>query len=333
VYQCFTEKRELRQAIEDYLAEPFANSSVAQIYGYPMNDWCVEQVTDMSWLFSDLTTFDVDISKWNTSGVVDSELNLVWPARSVEDASNNIGRAILTPCFFVLTSLLFFALSSLLKVHFMFQNCESFKQDIGPWDVSNVKDFNHMFSGATTFRGWVDKWDVSSAENMQGMFSGDSFMNKYIAGWDVSKVRDMSFMFERARAFNMYLGDWNTGNVEDFSYMFFKADRFDRVIGSWNTAKAMYMTSMFEDAVVYNRFIGWDTQRVRDMSFMFSNAAAFNYYVGFNTQNVRYMVRSSQQSFSTPRFTAANGELNFHGPSLLHNFDISQTESHVLQGN
>ena len=35
-----------------------------RIYGWPMNSWCVGNVTDMSWLFYDMSTFNDDISTY-----------------------------------------------------------------------------------------------------------------------------------------------------------------------------------------------------------------------------------------------------------------------------
>ena len=40
-----------------------------QTYGWPMNSWCVGDVTDMSWLFNGMATFNEDISGWDTSNV------------------------------------------------------------------------------------------------------------------------------------------------------------------------------------------------------------------------------------------------------------------------
>ena len=34
-----------------------------------MNSWCVGDVTDMSWLFNGMATFNEDISGWDTSNV------------------------------------------------------------------------------------------------------------------------------------------------------------------------------------------------------------------------------------------------------------------------
>ena len=64
----------LYNAVRDYVSQDCANNNncaVAQRYGWPMNSWCVGSVTDMSDLFSFMSTFneDISVSGWDTSSV------------------------------------------------------------------------------------------------------------------------------------------------------------------------------------------------------------------------------------------------------------------------
>ena len=44
---------------------------------------------------------------------------------------------------------------------------ESFNQDIGNWDVSNVTDMNSMFYRAKSFNQDIGNWDVSKVTEMR----------------------------------------------------------------------------------------------------------------------------------------------------------------------
>jgi len=48
----------------------------------------------------------------------------------------------------------------------MFSESGSFNQDIGAWNVSNVKDMSRMFGSAIAFNQDIGAWDVSNVEDM-----------------------------------------------------------------------------------------------------------------------------------------------------------------------
>ena len=71
--ECFADRAELKTAVDQYVSQNCANNSncnVGQIYGYPMNSWCVGSVTNMYQLFLGMDTFNEDISAWDVSNVV-----------------------------------------------------------------------------------------------------------------------------------------------------------------------------------------------------------------------------------------------------------------------
>lgn len=86
--KCFENRNELKYAIDtcfhggegavsDYgtKVEISANEADCEhtktIYGWPMNEWCTDYVTDMHFLFSEKRDFNEDISDWNTSSCTD----------------------------------------------------------------------------------------------------------------------------------------------------------------------------------------------------------------------------------------------------------------------
>ena len=66
---CFVDRDELKTAVDIYVNTNCANNSnciVGQTYGWPMNSWCVGNVTDMSNLFRGMDRFNEDIAGWDT---------------------------------------------------------------------------------------------------------------------------------------------------------------------------------------------------------------------------------------------------------------------------
>ena len=141
----------LYQAVRDYMSQDCPNNNnctVGQTYGWPMNSWCVGNVTDMSWLFYDMDTFNGDLSSWDTSNV-----ESMWNMFDGATSFNNDLSAWNT--------------SSVTSLNSMFYGATSFNGDISSWDISNVIDMRRMFYGATSFNqdlcAWGDKFPYDNA--------------------------------------------------------------------------------------------------------------------------------------------------------------------------
>ena len=71
---CFPDGAELKIAVRAYVNQDCSNNEecdIGQTYGWPMNSWCVGNVQDMSWLFSQMDTFNENICAWDTSSATD----------------------------------------------------------------------------------------------------------------------------------------------------------------------------------------------------------------------------------------------------------------------
>jgi surface protein len=76
--ECFPSKVLLDLALAEYLLDNGPNTDVARRYGWPINNWCVSNITDFSRLFSpvnnlDKASFNEDISNWDMSNAITVE--------------------------------------------------------------------------------------------------------------------------------------------------------------------------------------------------------------------------------------------------------------------
>ena len=268
----------IRQAVSDWVSAPaFAEATYGAI-----STWDVSQVTDMSQLFEDKTTFNDDISNWDVSNVTNMS-NMFDTASSF---NQDIGA---------------WDVSNVTTMSAMFWEAKYFNQDISEWDTSSVTNMHSMFSGASSFSQDINTkevtinqvvytaWDVSSVVDMGGMFTAANSFNQDIGAWDVSSVIGMGGMFA-ATSFNQDISSWDVSSVKYLGGMFINASSFNQDIGSWDVSSigetgnymaAISMNYMFNNTgISISNFdasiIGW-----------YSNATAFPSNVRF-TGNVAY---------------------------------------------
>ena len=182
----------LYQAVGDYMSQDCPNNNncaVAQRYGWPMNSWCVGNVTDMTVLFEGMDTFNEDISGWDTSSVT-TMWDMFYGATSFNGDLSSWNT------------------SNVVNMDSMFRFAESFNGDISSWDTSSVTRMRWMFQGATSFNGDLSAWNTSSVTDMWSMFNGATLFNGDLSAWDVSSVTDIRRMFQGATSFNQDLCAW-----------------------------------------------------------------------------------------------------------------------------
>jgi len=236
---------------------------------------CTSGVQDLSFLFDNsripgfFYDFNVDISTWDTSNVVNME-SLFFGASAFNQ------------------SIELWDTSSVENMDSMFEGAAAFDGSIGDWDTSNVQSMSAMFRGAVTFNQEIRNWDTRSVELMDSMFERAVSFNQLIDIWDTQSLKDMDSMFKNASVFNLPIGDWDTSSVEDMESVFYGATSFNQSIGDWDTSNVIDMHGMFAGATAFNQPIpDWDTSNVEFMDTMFKAATAFNQYIGdWNTSAV-----------------------------------------------
>ena len=197
----FQTKAELQAAVNLWVSN---NATALSTYG-EINTWDVSQITDMSELFRDKTTFNDDISNWNVSSVIDMEY-MFFNAEAFNQPLND------------------WDVSSVTDMERMFESADIFNQDISNWNVSNVTTMRKMFQSATSFNQAVNDWDVSSVTDMVYMFMFADAFNQDLNDWNVSSVTNMSNMFRDANSFNQDISNWDVSSVTNMTDMFVGTD-------------------------------------------------------------------------------------------------------------
>jgi len=289
-YECFDaddggEDGILYNAVRSYVDQLCAVNKIcpiAQVYGWPINSWCVGNVKDMSYLLYYAENFNEDISNWNTSSVTDmswmfagaSSFNsdLFWDTSSVTNMESMFDGASLFN-----GDVSNFDTSSVTDMGWMFYNAWAFNGDVSNFNTSSVTRMYSMFESAGSFSQDLSNFDTSSVTDMESMFSYASSFNGDISNFNTSRVSDMGNMFSSATAFNQDLSNFDTSSVTLMNGMFQCAGSFDQDLSNFNTSKVTNMGGMFWGAVLFNQDLSnFNITSGTDMWRMFEGATAFN---------------------------------------------------------
>ena len=208
--------------------------------------------------FGDRSTFDGDISKWNTEKVTDMGYMFYYASAFNQDIGS-------------------WNTEKVTNMQYMFYQASAFNHDIGSWNTAEVTDMGYMFHSASAFNHDIGSWNTEKVTTMHAMFYKASAFNQDIGNWNTGKVTTMQYMFKSASAFNHDIGSWNTAEVTNMRDMFRSNSAFNQAIGSWNTAQVTDMYGMFYSASAFNQDISsWTgSAATTAQTNMFLDATAF----------------------------------------------------------
>jgi surface protein len=178
-----------------------------------MPNWDVSLVTDMSgWDngprgFHSLSSFNADISKWNTSALM--AMNAMFEGTT--SFQQDIGG---------------WKTEKVTTMRATFKN-SAFNRNISGWDTSGVMTMRAMFLRASAFNQDIGNWNTEEVTDMVDMFQSASAFNQDIGSWNTEKVTNMEYMFASASAFNQDISSWTgTAATSAQTNMFLDASAF-----------------------------------------------------------------------------------------------------------
>ena len=143
----------------------------------PLATTCTSNVTDMTAMFYEATSFNQDIGSWDVSSVT----NMKYMFQDAIVFNGDISS---------------WDVSSVTNMRYMFYRAEAFNQDISSWDVSSVTNMQSMFAVAEAFNQDISSWDVSKVKNMTYMFYIATSFNQNLSGWCVSNIISVHSNFD-----------------------------------------------------------------------------------------------------------------------------------------
>jgi len=241
--------------------QEFTDPFYTPFYGQ-IEIWDTQLVTDMSNAFNGKGTVNYDISRWNTSKVINMEKMFENAFIFNQSIDTNTVKSHPNPVITI--PYIAWDVSGVQNMGGMFNNANAFNQPLNNWNVGNVTKMSNMFNNAFAFNQPLNNWNVGNVTNMNSMFSSAVAFNQPLNNWNVGNVTKMEFMFNNAFAFNQPLNNWNVGNVTKMSNMFNTASSFDQYIRSWDVSSSTILTTMFLNCPLATDSSVWNTQNNPD---------------------------------------------------------------------
>lgn len=128
--------------------------------------------TTLSNMFKDSTTFNQDITGWDTSNIKDMSY-MFYAANAFNQPIGN------------------WNVSNVTSMQAMFNSNKGFNQPLANWDVSKVTTMQAMFSLNGAFNQPIGNWNTASLSEVRSMFYNNKIFTQDISKWNTSKITSM----------------------------------------------------------------------------------------------------------------------------------------------
>ncbi|CAB9504811.1 (Lipo)protein [Seminavis robusta] len=281
---CFRTTEELYQTITKYWEDTSTNSSVSNIYGWPMSKWCgISNITIFDHLFK-VSKQRVDYDSIMPANLTDEAVitasNMVedigsWDMRRAEriefmfEGLQNVSES---------WGIQKWDTTSLVSMEGVFKNTSWTLPmlNLSSWDTSKVETMAHLFLDSNVERPGIAQWDTAKLQTMFRFADGNPYFNEDLSKWNTGSVRTMQKAFRRCTNFNQDLSGWNTSSLELLNMAFLGTTSFHSNIGQWDVSNVETLYGTFKESNFNNDITTWSVTKVADMQRTFAQNKAFN---------------------------------------------------------
>ena len=201
--KAFDSSQELKDAVAQYVSADVYDVSLADAYGWPLNQWNVSLVEDFSHLFENKQSLSQteSLEGWDVSRATDMSFLFQgcrqWNGNSLRDWN----------------------VAKVRNFEGMFHGATHFNGNLEKWQTHSVTSMKRMFQDATHFSQPLGAWDVSHVVDTSHMFAHAKAFDQDLSSWNMEAVRDVSYMFYHSSSVSQDLSSWKLSSVGAVQHM------------------------------------------------------------------------------------------------------------------
>jgi surface protein len=272
MYAMFTHASSFNQPLDQWCLDNVTNTSGmfynALAFNQPLNSWNMENVETLYLMFTGACSFNQPLDNWNLQKIAVEDLNGLFDGASAFNQPLTVWKQYF-PAF-----------------AFEYEEDDDDEDEIRNYDESlrcdvgsSLPIFDICLSRyhiSVELRHWikrysftpltnetiseaVEQWCRNPTEKLlqywwDGRLPRVSLRFGVIESWDTSQVTDMSYLFyDEHECFNENIEAWDVSNVTSMKGMFYNAQRFNQPLNGWDVSKVTDMSEMFVGAHQFNQ--------------------------------------------------------------------------------